>query len=58
MCCLNLMYVFIVLVMFGYSRGSVMDSVFTLQSRLHWLVHMPVMLVTNVYPGVIKANRA
>ena len=44
-----------------YSRGGVMDSVFAEQSRgcgfETRLVHMPVMLVTNVHPDVIKANR-
>ena len=40
-----------------YSHSSVMDSVSkgcVLETRL---VHMPVMLVTNVHPDVIKANR-
>ena len=49
-------------VMSWYSRDSVMFSVFALQSRgcgfETRLVHMPVMLVTNVHPGVIiKPNR-
>ena len=49
-------------VMSWYSRASVMFSVFALQSRgcgfETRLVHMPVMLVTNVHPGVIiKPNR-
>ena len=42
-------------------RGGVMDSIFAQQSRgcgfETRLVHMPVMLVTNVHPDVIKANR-
>ena len=43
-----------------YSHVGVMDSVFTKQSRGcrfdTWLVHMPVMLVTNAHPDIIKAN--
>ena len=45
----------------NYNNGGVMDSVFAQQSSGCGfdtrLVHMPVMLVTNVRPDVIKANR-
>ena len=43
------------------ASDSVMDSLFPLQSRGcrfdTQLVHMPVLLVTNVHPDIIKANR-